>query len=110
LIPVASVVDIALMKLIAINQRGSCKDFIDLKTIVEARGYTLGGLMSLLTRKYPVGKEFFFQLKKSLIYFDDAEKDLNISMYDDAAGTFEHLDQNAWMATRKFFQSFVKEG
>lgn len=110
LIPLASTVDIALMKLIAINQRGSCKDFIDLKTIVEARGYTLDGLFNLLTRKYPVGKEIFLQLKKSLVYFDDAEKDLNISMYHDDAGAFQHLDLNTWTATKKFFQSYVREG
>ncbi|MBU4067194.1 MAG: hypothetical protein KKH17_02720 [Proteobacteria bacterium] len=30
-LPVASQLDLSLMKLVAINQRGSCKDFVDLK-------------------------------------------------------------------------------
>ena len=50
------------------------------------------------------------QLKKGLVYFDDAEKDLNVNMYHDEAGAFEHLDQNTWMATKKFFRSFAKDG
>jgi len=108
IVPLASVPDIALMKLIAINQRGSCKDFIDLRIIVEAKGFTLDGLMNLLVRKYPLGNEITFQLKKSLVYFDDAEKDLNVRMYDDGAGAFERLDEKYWQATKKFFMAFVQ--
>lgn len=50
------------------------------------------------------------QLKKGLVYFDAAEKDLNVNMYHDEAGAFEHIDQNTWMATKKFFRSFAKDG
>ncbi len=39
-IHLASHLDLALMKLIAINQRGTCKDFIDLKYLIKANKYT----------------------------------------------------------------------
>ena len=81
-LPIASLIDLACMKLIAVNQRGTCKDFIDLKYIIENAGFSLSELFQAVGRKYSVGEELFFQLKKSLVYFDDAEQDLNVNMYE----------------------------
>jgi len=50
------------MKLIAVNQRGACKDFIDLKFIMENIGLTLKVLLQDFGRKYAVGEEMLFQL------------------------------------------------
>jgi len=50
----------------AVNQRGACKDFIDLKFIMENTGLTFEVLLQDLSRKYAMGEEILFQLKKSL--------------------------------------------
>ncbi len=107
-VPVAALHDLALMKIIAINQRGACKDFIDLKYILERTDLTFPALLQDINRKYNVGDEIFFQLKKSLVYFDDAERDLNLNMY--AAGTqgFERLSDDTWLNTKLFFENLIK--
>ena len=106
--PVASNLDLSLMKLIAINQRGTCKDFIDLKSLIEANKFTFEWLVGKLSEKYNIGKEMELQLKKSLVYFDDAERDLNIRMYSELKKAFEVLRQEDWEATRVFFERFAK--
>ena len=71
---IASVLDIALMKIVAIFQRGSIKDFIDLFFVVE-KFKPLDFLLSELPRKY-VGVELNTNhILRSLCYFDDAEKE-----------------------------------
>ena len=106
--PVASKLDLALMKFVAINQRGSCKDFIDLKMLIQNGNYAFQWLAEKLSSKYKIGEEMHFQLKKSLVYFDDAEKDLNVQMYDDHKGSFELLKREDWKTTKEFFLEFVK--
>ncbi len=106
--PVASNLDLSLMKLIAINQRGTCKDFIDLKSLIEANKFTFEWLVGKLFEKYNIGMEMELQLKKSLVYFDDAERDLNIRMYSELKKAFEVLRQEDWEATRVFFERFAK--
>jgi hypothetical protein len=105
---VASQMDLSLMKLVAINQRGTCKDFIDLKSLIEANKYTFRYLTEKLSEKYDIGNEMHFQLKKSFVYFDDAEKDLNILINSELKKTFEILRQEDWETTRVFFERFVK--
>jgi len=102
-IPVASQLDLSLMKLIAINQRGSCKDFIDLKFLIDRNNYTIKWLTEKLTKKYNIGNEMSLQLKKSIVYFDDAEKDLNINMYSENKGIFEILKKEDWQTIKRFF-------
>jgi len=107
-IPVASHLDLSLMKLGAINQRGTCKDFIDLKILIESNAYTFEWLTLELSEKYNIGKEMELQLKKSLVYFDDAERDLNIYLYSENKRTFEMLSDQNWKTTRVFYEKFVK--
>jgi len=107
-IPVASQLDLSLMKLIAINQRGTCKDFIDLKHLIDTNNYTFMGFAHKLFEKYNIGREMELQLKKSLVYFDDAERDLNISMYCEEKNDFEMLSNESWNETKLFFERFVK--
>lgn len=95
------------MKLIAINQRGACKDFIDLKFILEHTGFSLNALLRDICRKYTVGEEISFQLKKSLIYFDDAERDLNVNMYATDSGRYERLSEDTWRATKRYFEDMI---
>jgi hypothetical protein len=66
--------DIALMKLIAIGQRGSKRDFVDLACFLRKFPHvSLGQLLELLPRKY--GSMNRAYLLRSLTYFADAESD-----------------------------------
>ncbi len=106
-VPVASQLDLSLMKLVAINQRGTCKDFIDTKMLIDQNRYIFKWLTGKLSEKYNIGNEMHFQLKKSLVYFDDAEKDLNILMYSESKKAFEILRQDDWEVIKRFFEEFV---
>lgn len=72
-IRIASVEDIACMKLIALSDRGSKKDFIDLYEIMKI--ITLKDLLFLVQKKF-VGIDYNeTHLLKSLVYFKEAEKE-----------------------------------
>ena len=105
--PIASQLDLSLMKLVAINQRGTCKDFVDMKMLIDQNRYIFKWLTGKLSEKYNIVNEMHFQLKKSLVYFDDAEKDLNILMYSVPKKAFEVLRQDDWEAIKRFFEEFV---
>lgn len=78
-INLASLTDIALMKLIAISQRGERKDFIDLYVILqEKRGTDLELLFELLPLKFPEFQINYYHIIKSLTYFEEAETELNM--------------------------------
>jgi predicted nucleotidyltransferase component of viral defense system len=67
----ASPEDIAAMKLSAITNRGTVKDFVDLYFLLDL--FDLQQMLSFYKMKYPEAAEFL--VLKSLIYFDDAETD-----------------------------------
>ena len=68
-----SVKDIAAMKLNAIANRGSKKDFWDYAKLLEHFDHE--SLLSFYAEKYPNAS--LWNLEKSLCYFDDAENDPN---------------------------------
>jgi predicted nucleotidyltransferase component of viral defense system len=68
-IRMASVEDIAAMKLNSMMNRGSKKDFYDIYELLNH--FTLPELISFYTSKYDFSSQFI--LLKSLVYFDDAE-------------------------------------
>lgn len=68
----AAVREIALMKLIAISDRGCRKDFVDLYTILHT-GLSLRGCLHSLPNKYGPHRINAYHILKSLTYFDDAE-------------------------------------
>jgi predicted nucleotidyltransferase component of viral defense system len=67
----ASIEDIAAMKLAAVTGRGTKKDFIDLFFLLKK--YSLYDLIDFYNRKYADGS--VFMVLKSLTYFEDAESD-----------------------------------
>lgn len=71
---IADARDIALMKLVAIANRGSRKDFVDLYTILRS-GPSLRDYLDLLPRKYGAQRVNAYHILKSLTYFEDAEAD-----------------------------------
>ncbi len=68
-ITLASVKDIAAMKISAITNRGTKKDFIDLYFLLQQ--FTFQEFIELYKTKYP--DAVMFTTLKSLAYFDDAE-------------------------------------
>lgn len=78
----ASLLDIAAMKLFAIQNRATKKDYVDMYYLLKR--YPLKKLFEAFSRKFgPIVSEMI--LKKSLVYFDDIEDDpiiLNDTMRD----------------------------
>ena len=69
---VASNEDIAAMKLVAIMDWGTKKDFIDLYEIIN-QGRNLENILKQYDKKYHVLAENLYSIIRSLQYFDDAE-------------------------------------
>jgi predicted nucleotidyltransferase component of viral defense system len=80
-IRMASIIDIAAMKLNAIAGRGSKKDFIDIYYLL--RTYSIEQLIALYLKKYNDGSEFL--VRKSLTYFDDADTETTPYMFENIA-------------------------
>jgi predicted nucleotidyltransferase component of viral defense system len=68
-IRLARIEDIAAMKLEAIANRGSKKDFIDVAFLLNR--FSLKEMLGLYQSKYPTGLKLL--VMRSLVYFDDAE-------------------------------------
>lgn len=93
---VASVIDIALMKLNAISKRNEKKDFIDLFYIIN-KEYPLKVLLSRFNEKFPNSETLDLHLIKSLGYFEDADKQPMPKM-------FEKIE---WQEIKNFFKKQV---
>jgi hypothetical protein len=68
-IRLAHIEDIAAMKLEAIANRGSKKDFVDVAVLLER--LSLKQMLDLYRQKYPQGLKLL--IMRSLVYFEDAE-------------------------------------
>jgi len=68
----ASPTDIGLMKLAAINSRGTRRDFVDLYCLRET--VKLDHLLELVSVKYPDRPNFLAVTVRALAYFEDAEQ------------------------------------
>jgi len=66
--------DIAVMKIIAVSQRGRKRDFVDLYWYAKNRG-SLVDILSRLPEQYPTVAHDYHQILKSFMYFEDAEQD-----------------------------------
>ncbi|MHB1627940.1 MAG: nucleotidyl transferase AbiEii/AbiGii toxin family protein [Bacilli bacterium] len=88
----ASLIDIALMKLIAVSQRGARKDFVDLYAIAQ-HDILLVDLLGLLPSKYPETQINLYHIIKSLIYFEDAEREPELRM----------LQPISWESVKSYF-------
>lgn len=70
-VTLAGIKDIAAMKLSAITNRGTRKDFVDFYFLLKL--FSFEELINLYVQKYSVAQ--LFTALKSLTYFDDAEQD-----------------------------------
>lgn len=71
---VADLRDIACMKIDAVASRGSKRDFVDLYFIIKTP-FPLTELLHLFDEKYAALNYNMMHVKKSLLYFDDAESE-----------------------------------
>jgi hypothetical protein len=91
---VASLDDLACMKLSAISGRGAARDFWDLHTIITRTGRTLHDLLESFSRKYPV--EDTGHVVRSLVYFGDANGPLPIGLTSEHWAKIQH-DFETWV-------------
>ncbi len=96
-IRLASVEDIALMKLDAMLSRAAKKDFYDLYFICQT--INLRQLLDKSEIKFPSVRDFETQVIKRLIYFENAENESDPIL----------LKKVSWQAVKKYFTNQVKE-
>jgi len=92
---IASLLDIALMKITAISQRGRKRDFVDLYFI--AQDIPLTELLDQSLQKFPNVRDFPLQAARALVYFADAEQDKMPRMF----------QQVQWSRVKKYFEREV---
>lgn len=90
--------DIAVMKIIAISQRGRKRDFFDLYWCVKNLE-SLSDILRKLKKQYPLIARDYHHILKSLIYFADAESDPEPEIYFKAT----------WRDVKSFFNKEVKK-
>ena len=90
-IPVAQPTDIGLMKLSAIKDRGTRRDFVDLYSLRQVA--PLKALFRLLPQKYSDRPDFSVHLAYALRYFDDAAAD---------SRELRMLRRVSWSAVKKY--------
>ncbi|MEK9154328.1 MAG: nucleotidyl transferase AbiEii/AbiGii toxin family protein [Patescibacteria group bacterium] len=85
--------DIAVMKIVAISQRGRKRDFIDLYWCAHHR-FPLIEIVKKLKAQYPSVAHNYHHILKSLTFFEDAENDPPARLVEDVP----------WSAVKTFFQ------
>ena len=85
-IRLAGTKDIAAMKLAAITGRGRKKDFLDIYFLLKM--YSLSEIISFYNEKYHDASTFL--ALKSLLYFEDAEQDIDPDMFTQLSGFITH--------------------
>ncbi len=95
---VSSLKDIGCMKIDAISSRGSKRDFVDLYFILKEFSLSLKEFFRFFEEKYEKENFNIYHILKSLVYFEDAEKDPELNM----------LNQLAWEDVKSFFIEQIK--
>lgn len=93
-IRLADVPDIAAMKLAAVTNRGTRKDFVDVYFLLQE--HSLQQLLDWYSEKFPDGNDYL--VLRSLVYFEDAELDPMPNM----------LTPIVWEEIRQTIESAVK--
>lgn len=101
-VDIASIQDLAAMKLVAISDRGAKRDFVDLYFILEKNQnpkISLFEVFDFYDKKFGVLRQNEAHLIKSLTYFESAEHDEDLKM----------LELVEWSAVKKFFKKEAKK-
>lgn len=99
---IADVFDVGLMKLEAISGRGAKKDFIDLFFILKQ--FSLLELLLNYEDKYGVAINNHYHLMKSLLYFEDADKERTPVMFQKVK--WEEVKKAITIEVKKLAQKF----
>ena len=86
--------DLAAMKLLAVDQRGAKRDFVDIHALA-AEVRSLAEIVELFRRKFAV--EDISRVLYSLTYFEDAEGDPMPRMLEDTTWEQVKADIRAWV-------------
>lgn len=97
-IPVAGLMDIAAMKVIAITQRGAKRDFVDLYFILQDTPFWK--IAANMLRRFGPEKVNPLLLGKALVFFDDAEADPEPQYL---------KEKPEWKDIKRFFKQNVKQ-
>jgi hypothetical protein len=93
-VDIADIKDIAPMKIAAIADRGTKRDFIDLYFIfTKTKILTLKEALALYDKKFKSLQQNKIHILKSLVYFEDAERDKLPQM----------IKQVRWSSVKEFF-------
>ena len=90
---VAHLKDLAAMKIAAISERGTKRDFVDLYYIAKKEGLSLLDAILLFSKKYRYASSALPHVLKSMTYFEDAEKEKMPVM----------IEKVLWEDVKKFF-------
>lgn len=96
-VQVASLLDLACMKLSAIANRGAARDFWDLYSIIQRTGESLGALLAAFQAKFTAVD--IGHVVRSLVYFGDA----------DAEPLPHGLSPDHWIAVKRDLERWVRE-
>ncbi|MDP4267154.1 MAG: nucleotidyl transferase AbiEii/AbiGii toxin family protein [Bacteroidota bacterium] len=91
---IISVEDISAMKLAAIGNRGSKKDFFDIYFILQK--YSIEQILSFFKEKFNTTQTYF--IIRSMTYFEDAEKDPNPIL----------IETVSWTEVKNFFLKLLR--
>jgi hypothetical protein len=95
---IASLLDIGCMKIDAISSRGTKRDFVDLFFALRKLGLDLEKFLSQFEKKYGPDSFNQYHVLKSLVYFEDADKEPDPDM----------LVDFSWTAMKRFFVEGVR--
>lgn len=96
-INIASVEDIAAMKIAAVCDRGTKRDFMDLYFIVKKK-FSLSIILDLYDKKYKKLSNNLYTILKSLHYFVDADQQ-----------SVQMIEKISWEEVKEFFRREVKK-
>ncbi|MBC8358461.1 MAG: nucleotidyl transferase AbiEii/AbiGii toxin family protein [Candidatus Aminicenantes bacterium] len=106
--PLVSFEDIEAMKAVALTQRGSARDFVDLFYLLQQTKHTFENISVFVQKKYQLEKKYAYQLKTAMVYFDDAEKEINTIITVDQSGRIRKMTQKEWKEIKQFFMRFCR--
>lgn len=102
--PLSSLEDIEAMKAISLAQRGSAKDFVDLYYILQRSQHKFEDVAALVKRKYRLKEKYDYHLKTAMVYFDDAEKEVNSILLTDQSGRIRSISKMEWEEIKSLFK------
>lgn len=106
--PLASLEDLEAMKAVAISQRGSVKDFVDMFSLLAKTGHHFENILGTVIKKYGLDNTYKYPLKTSFVYFEDAENEVDDIIMINADKKKGKLEKKEWRKIKTFFQEFIR--